>query len=49
MTLKHYTGSTTVRRQLERLPLETYNAILILADEDTENNVMHTGARSLSL
>lgn len=46
-------GNPTTRRDLEKLPLEDFNSILILADQDFEREVeshdmMHADSRSLT-
>ncbi|XP_058007096.1 ion channel DMI1 isoform X3 [Hevea brasiliensis] len=46
--LVHYEGNAVIRRHLENLPLETFDSILILADESLEDSVVHSDSRSLA-
>lgn len=51
--LIHLQGSTTSRKDLECLPLETYDSILILADEELESSrhtydMLHADSKSLT-
>ncbi|XP_058091286.1 ion channel POLLUX-like isoform X2 [Magnolia sinica] len=46
--LVHREGNTVIRRHLESLPLETFDSILILADESLEDSVVHSDSRSLA-
>eukprot|EP00249_Psilotum_nudum_P035754 c57060_g1_i1 orf=2-247(-) len=39
-TLVHREGNPVIRRHLESLPLETFDSILILADEALEDSVV---------
>jgi hypothetical protein len=54
LTIKNVSGNPTSRRDLERLPLEDYNCILILADQDFEqgaassHDMIHADSRSLT-
>lgn len=53
MTILNVCGNPTSRKDLEKLPLEDYNSILILADQDFEHEVeshdmMHADSRSLT-
>jgi hypothetical protein len=53
MEIVNVCGNPTTRRDLEKLPLEDYNSILILADQDFEHEVeshdmMHADSRSLT-
>lgn len=41
VSLTHLEGSTTSRADLEYMQLETYDSILILADEDLESSSTH--------
>ncbi|CAN6165624.1 unnamed protein product [Urochloa humidicola] len=45
--LVHREGNAVIRRHLESLPLETFDSILILADESAENSE-HSDSRSLA-
>ncbi|XLT02844.1 hypothetical protein HN51_052195 [Arachis hypogaea] len=44
----HREGNAVIRRHLESLPLETFDSILILADESVEDSVAHSDLRSLA-
>ncbi|XP_059648221.1 ion channel POLLUX isoform X2 [Cornus florida] len=46
--LVHREGNTVIRRHLEALPLETFDSILILADESVEDSIVHSDSRSLA-
>ncbi|KAL7237985.1 hypothetical protein ACSBR2_004145 [Camellia fascicularis] len=46
--LVHREGNAVIRRHLESLPLETFDSILILADESVEDSVVHSDSRSLA-
>ncbi|KAJ7968005.1 Ion channel DMI1 [Quillaja saponaria] len=46
--LVHREGNAVIRRHLENLPLETFDSILILADEAVEDSVAHSDSRSLA-
>ncbi|MQL87982.1 hypothetical protein Taro_020529 [Colocasia esculenta] len=46
--LVHKEGNTVIRRHLESLPLETFDSILILADESAEDSIVHSDSRSLA-
>mmetsp|Transcript_71038 Transcript_71038/g.196159 ORF Transcript_71038/g.196159 Transcript_71038/m.196159 type:complete len:864 (-) Transcript_71038:64-2655(-) len=38
LTLKHCVGDPTGRKDLEQLPLETYDSVIVVADEELESN-----------
>lgn len=46
--LVHHKGNAVIRRHLENLPLESFDSILILADEAVEDSVVHSDSRSLA-
>ncbi|KAK2966097.1 hypothetical protein RJ640_025593 [Escallonia rubra] len=46
--LIHREGNAVIRRHLESLPLETFDSILILADESVEDSIVHSDSRSLA-
>ncbi|KAK6945471.1 CASTOR/POLLUX/SYM8 ion channel, conserved domain [Dillenia turbinata] len=46
--LVHREGNAVIKRHLESLPLETFDSILILADESLEDSVVHSDSRSLA-
>ncbi|KAF5185250.1 Ion channel like [Thalictrum thalictroides] len=46
--LVHRKGNAVIRRHLESLPLETFDSILILADESVEDSIVHSDSRSLA-
>ncbi|XP_050376558.1 ion channel DMI1-like [Argentina anserina] len=46
--LVHREGNAVIRRHLESLPLETFDSILILADESLEDSVVHSDSKSLA-
>lgn len=48
ITLVHKEGNAVIRRHLENLPLETFDSILILADESAEDSIVHSDSRSLA-
>jgi Trk K+ transport system NAD-binding subunit len=48
LTLVHKEGNAVIRRHLEMLPLETFDSILILADEALEDSVVKADSRSLA-
>ncbi|XP_047330284.1 ion channel CASTOR-like isoform X2 [Impatiens glandulifera] len=48
ITLVHREGNAVIRRNLESLPLESFNSILILADESVEDSAMQADSRSLA-
>ncbi|KAL5704209.1 putative ion channel sym8 [Ranunculus cassubicifolius] len=48
LTLIHRVGNAVIRRHLESLPLETFDSILILADESVEDSIVHSDSRSLA-
>ncbi|ONK70987.1 uncharacterized protein A4U43_C04F3550 [Asparagus officinalis] len=48
ITLVHKEGNAVIRRHLESLPLETFDSILILADESAEDSIVHSDSRSLA-
>ena len=48
IVLVHREGNAVIRRHLESLPLETFDSILILADEAMEDTVMNADSRSLA-
>lgn len=48
ITLVHREGNAVIKRHLENLPLETFDSILILADESLEDSIVHSDSRSLA-
>ncbi|KAM7482128.1 hypothetical protein LguiB_006711 [Lonicera macranthoides] len=46
--LIHRVGNAVIRRHLELLPLETFDSILILADESVEDSIVQSDSRSLA-
>lgn len=48
LKLEHREGNPVIRRHLESLPLQTFDSILILADEKLEENVVVADSRSLA-
>ncbi|KAJ6928038.1 hypothetical protein NC651_011904 [Populus alba x Populus x berolinensis] len=48
ITLVHREGNAVIKRHLESLPLETFDSILILADESLEDSIVHSDSRSLA-
>lgn len=46
--LVHREGNAVIRRHLENLPLETFDSILILADESVEDSIVLSDSRSLA-
>jgi hypothetical protein len=47
LSLTHLQGNSTTRKDLETIPLESYDSILILADEEYENTNDGGGAREI--
>uniref|UniRef100_A0A453MGS5 RCK N-terminal domain-containing protein n=1 Tax=Aegilops tauschii subsp. strangulata TaxID=200361 RepID=A0A453MGS5_AEGTS len=48
ITLVHRDGNAVIRRHLESLPLESFDSILILADESVEDSAIQADSRSLA-
>ncbi|XP_028550903.1 probable ion channel CASTOR isoform X4 [Dendrobium catenatum] len=48
ISLVHREGNAVIRRHLESLPLESFDSILILADESVEDSAMQADSRSLA-
>ncbi|XVF37554.1 hypothetical protein REPUB_Repub20aG0018700 [Reevesia pubescens] len=48
ITLIHREGNAVIRRHLESLPLESFDSILILADESVEDSAIQADSRSLA-
>ncbi|KAI4318534.1 hypothetical protein MLD38_032226 [Melastoma candidum] len=48
LRLVHREGNAVIKRHLEILPLETFDSILILADESLEDSIVHSDSRSLA-
>ncbi|KAJ9461348.1 Ion channel CASTOR [Diplonema papillatum] len=48
LTLRHVTGNPVMRHQLEKLPVEEYDSIFILADEEYEADMEIADGRSLT-
>ncbi|XP_073150783.1 ion channel CASTOR-like isoform X1 [Henckelia pumila] len=48
ITLVHREGNAVMRRNLESLPLESFDSILILADESVEDAAIKADSRSLA-
>ncbi|EMS50069.1 putative ion channel CASTOR [Triticum urartu] len=48
ITLVHREGNAVIRRHLESLPLESFDSILILADESVEDSAIQADSRSLA-
>ncbi|MQL76194.1 hypothetical protein Taro_008569, partial [Colocasia esculenta] len=48
ISLVNREGNAVIRRHLESLPLETFNSILILADESVEDSAIQADSRSLA-
>ncbi|GAB2253999.1 hypothetical protein Droror1_Dr00021808 [Drosera rotundifolia] len=46
--LVHREGNAVIRRHLENLPVETFDSILILADEFLEHSIVHSDSRCLA-
>ncbi|CAI9294233.1 unnamed protein product [Lactuca saligna] len=46
--LVHRVGNAVIKKHLETLPLETFDSILILADESVEDSIVHSDSRSLA-
>ncbi|XP_030536653.1 ion channel CASTOR-like [Rhodamnia argentea] len=46
--LENREGNAVIRRHLESLPLESFNSILILADESVEDSAIQADSRSLA-
>ncbi|TXG72687.1 hypothetical protein EZV62_001266 [Acer yangbiense] len=48
ISLVNREGNAVIRRHLESLPLESFNSILILADESVEDSAIQADSRSLA-
>jgi len=48
ITLIHHVGNSSVRRHMETLPLEHFDSILVLADEQRETDMMHSDSHTLA-
>ncbi|XP_015573844.1 ion channel CASTOR isoform X2 [Ricinus communis] len=48
ISLVHREGNAVIRRHLESLPLESFDSILILADESVEDSAIQADSRSLA-
>ena len=48
LRIVHKPGNTSVRRSLDALPLHEYNSCMILADQQYENNMMHSDSHVLA-
>ncbi|CAM8956718.1 unnamed protein product [Rhodiola kirilowii] len=48
ITLENREGNAVIRRNLESLPLESFDSILILADESVEDSAIQADSRSLA-
>lgn len=48
ISIKHFHGNTSVRRRLEGVPLESYSACLIFADQAYEEDAMQADSHSLA-
>ncbi|KAM7486598.1 hypothetical protein LguiA_002607 [Lonicera macranthoides] len=48
ITLVHREGNAVIRRHLESIPLESFDSILILADESVEDSAIQADSRSLA-
>lgn len=48
ISLVHREGNAVIRRNLESLPLESFDSILILADESVEDSAIQADSRSLA-
>lgn len=44
----HHVGNPSFRKHLERLPVQSYTSVLILADEALEADSMHSDSASLA-
>jgi len=48
LNIKHITGNTRSRRDLEKLPLHIYTSIMILSDQTYENDTMYSDSHTLA-
>lgn len=48
LTLKHAVGDPKVRKQLNKLPLETFSSVLVLAGEQHDHNALAADSNSLA-
>ena len=48
MKLVHWHGNSAVKRHLQPVPLDEYSVAMILADQEKENDMMHSDSHSLS-
>lgn len=48
LKIVHHVGNPSFRKHLERLPVQSYTSVLILADEALEADSMHSDSASLA-
>ncbi|POM75264.1 Ion channel, partial [Phytophthora palmivora] len=48
LKLVHHLGNTAIRRQLEKLPWDSFTSIMILSDQSRETDIMHSDSHSLA-
>eukprot|EP00620_Florenciella_sp_RCC1587_P011752 CAMPEP_0182558640 /NCGR_PEP_ID=MMETSP1324-20130603/2070_1 /TAXON_ID=236786 /ORGANISM="Florenciella sp., Strain RCC1587" /LENGTH=1117 /DNA_ID=CAMNT_0024770819 /DNA_START=443 /DNA_END=3792 /DNA_ORIENTATION=+ len=48
ISMVHAAGNTAVRRKLEMLPIESFTACMIFADEAYEDDIMHSDSHSMA-
>ena len=48
LRIVHKEGNTSVRRALEALPIESYDSCMILADQQFEQDMMHSDSHALA-
>ncbi|OWZ23422.1 Ion channel protein [Phytophthora megakarya] len=48
LKLVHHIGNTAIRRQLDKLPWDSFTSIMILSDQSRETDIMHSDSHSLA-
>lgn len=48
LVLVHHFGNTAIRRHVDRLPLQSFTSMMILADQSRETDIMHSDSHSLA-
>lgn len=48
LMLVHHFGNTAIRRHVDRLPLQSFTSMMILADQSRETDIMHSDSHSLA-
>lgn len=48
LNLIHHFGNTAIRRHVDKLPLQSFTSMMILADQSRETDIMHSDSHSLA-